>query len=154
MAAGNRARAVLGAHSLSSVAMTRSAIPAAAAACALLAAGCGGGAPHVSDRDARAVFGAVREDAQFIAMQDCASVGRPVSEGTRRAVRLTVDVARKNPRAILSSEDFAGLEYRMSDYIAAWARTIEFCLGDGRRVDPSWRVLERDMDQAIAEMDR
>lgn len=135
--------------------MTRTAIPAAAAACAaLLAAGCGGGAPHVSDRDARAVFGAMREDAQFIAVQDCGSVARPVSDGTRRAVDVALGVARKNPAAMLPSEDFAGLEWRMSDYVADWARTIEFCLGSGRRVDPSWRTLERDLDQAVAELDR
>lgn len=128
---------------------------AAAACAALIAAGCGGGAPKVSDRDARAVLGAVRQDAQFVAVQDCGSVGRPVSEGTRRAVEVAIDVARKNPRAMLPSEEFAGLEYPMADYVAGWARTIEFCLGDeGRRVDPSWRTLERSMDQAIAEMRR
>jgi hypothetical protein len=135
--------------------MTRTAIPAAAAACAaLIAAGCGGGAPQVSEHDARAVYGAVEGDAQFVAVQDCGSVRRPVSDGTRRAVEVTLGVARKNPGAMLPSRDFAGLEWRMSDYVADWARTIEFCLQAGREVHPSWRTLERDMDRAVADMHR
>lgn len=156
MAAGNRMGPLVGRTGLSCGLMRSFGGAGALGAligAALLASGCGG-APRVSDGDARAVFGAVENEAQLVARQDCGGVSRPVSAGTRRAVALTIDVARKNPHALLPSPEFAGLEWRMSDYVADWAGVIEYCVGNGRRVHPSWRSLERSMDQAVAEMSR
>lgn len=134
--------------------MVRTAIPAAAAACAVLMGGCGGATPHVSERDARAVFAAFADDAQVVARQDCRSLRRPVTAGTRRAHEVMLRVARENPDAMLESQDFVGLEWRMGDYVARRAGDLDYCLGRVASPGAGWRELRSDLREAAASMRR
>lgn len=134
--------------------MVRSAIPAAAAACAVLVSGCGGAAPHVSERDADAVFSAFSGEAQLVARQDCRSLRSPVTPGTRRAHEVMLRVARENPDAMLRSQDFVGLEWRMGDYVSRRAENLSYCLSRVRSPAPGWRTLRAELRDAAAAMGR
>jgi hypothetical protein len=135
----------------------RRAAAAILAAIALVAgaAACGGSAPaRVSKSDADAISQALSNQSRPVSTLGCFNVRRGVRPDTLRAYALLLRVARKNPDALLQSQDFNDLHPPIREYVGDWAGLIGNCIAHAPSVGPGWRALEARLEHTVATMAR
>jgi hypothetical protein len=115
------------------------------------AAGCGStAAPRVSKDDQQELYYSLIHDNRPLGSPPaaCVSITRPLTPSARAAYTLILQVAAKNPRAMLQNPNDNTDVHSVGSYAGQWAHAMRFCVAHERRIGAGWRRMSARMTSA------